>query len=84
MVTTKLAMVVGLCGTTAIVRNAAAYPPDDAAYSVRALNDTSDAYPFLSTWETNYLSAGPTGCVGANTGHWNWRVSGLGCNMNRE
>lgn len=73
-----------VCGTICGVGKVGAYPPQGASYPVRALNDTSDDYPFLSKWETNYLSTGPVGCDGANTGHWTWRVSGLGCNMNRE
>ena len=58
-------------------------PPGGVVYPVRARNDTSSDYPFLPEWEKN-LAAGADGCNSANTGHWNWRVSGLGCNMVRE
>lgn len=58
-------------------------PPGGVVHPLRALNDTSNDYPFLPEWESN-LTEGPDGCTDANTGHWNWLICGLGCNMVRE
>ncbi|CAM9766126.1 unnamed protein product [Scytosiphon promiscuus] len=56
-------------------------PPGGSVYHLRPVNDTSTSYPFLPEWESN-LTTGLAGCNDYRTGHWNWRISGLGCNMN--
>lgn len=76
-----------IANLTVAVCIASAQLPDivdfEPAYDIPGGSRAAEGYPFTELWMAK-LATGAPGCHNARTGHFDWRISGLGCNMVRE